>query len=46
MFGLNSPELSEEEEKPVPAGAAVEPSAALRSMSAGEDEDAEEDDFW
>lgn len=46
MFGLDSPELSEEENKPVPAAAAVDPIAAPRSMSAGEDEDAEEDDFW
>lgn len=46
MFGLDSPELSEEEDKPVPSAAAVEPIAAPRSMSAGEEEDAEEDDFW
>jgi hypothetical protein len=46
MFGLDSPERSEEENKPVPAAAAVDPIAAPRSMSAGEDEDAEEDDFW
>ena len=46
MFGLDSPEVSEEEKKIVSVQKVSEPSAAPRSMSAGEEDDQEDDDFW